>query len=119
MPYKTQTRKGYNGWEATSEAVIGETDSGTRILKLRTARTRGGISSAASVCERQNRDGAFYAEVTAIFGDFYKSNIAPVACNRVTEKAVIAAHTDALPHMDDLIAQAKAFYAPQNDKIAA
>ena len=38
MTYKIETRKVYDGWEARSEATLGETPEGLRILKLRTPR---------------------------------------------------------------------------------
>ena len=43
MTYQTQISKGIQGWQATSEAVLGETPEGTRILKLRTSKSRGGL----------------------------------------------------------------------------
>ncbi|PUB88036.1 MAG: hypothetical protein DBP00_07340 [gamma proteobacterium symbiont of Ctena orbiculata] len=111
MNYETKTRKGYNGWEATSEALIGETPEGNRILKLRTAKGRIGLSASASVCIRKNEGTGFVCETTEIFGDFYKSGIAITECRRVTEKAVIEVHARALQEMDNLIEQAKVFYA--------
>ena len=111
MTYETKTSKGYNGWQATSEAVIGETPEGKRILKLRTAKGRIGLSACASVCIRKNEGTEFVCETTEIFGDFYKGGIAVTECRRVTEKAVIEVHARALQEMDELIKQAKVFYA--------
>lgn len=61
MTYETKTSKGYDGWQAVSEAEIGQTAEGPRILKLRTAKTRGGIAASASACTPSMplRSGAF------------------------------------------------------------
>ena len=113
MTYKTKTRKGYDGWEVTSEAILGETPEGTRILKLRTSKNHGGLDTCACVCVRANR-GAFFSETTEVFGDFYKRGIAPTPCKRITEKAVSEVHKFALLKMDDLIKEAKAFYSEKD-----
>jgi hypothetical protein len=111
MTYEIETRKGNDGWEARSEATLGETPEGTRILKLRTSKTRGGLDTNASVCIRKDEGRGFISEMTEIFGDFYQPAIAPTECKRVTEKAVLEVHNRALLRMDSLITQAKAFYA--------
>ena len=117
MTYQTQISKGYDGWQATSEAVLGETPEGTRILKLRTSKTRCGLSASASVCIRKGEDG-YAVETTVIFQDFFKSGIASQPCKRVTEKAIQGAHENALEHMGQLIKEATAFYGEQS-QIAA
>ena len=111
MTYKITTQKASDGWEARSEATLGETPEGLRILKLRTSKTPGGLDTTASVCIRQNRGNGFISETTEIFYDFYQRGIAPTECKRVTEKAVLEVHNRALLQMDNLITQAKAFYA--------
>lgn len=117
MTYQTHISKGIEGWQATSEAVLGETQTGTRILKLRTAKVRGGLSASASVCIRKGADG-YATETTVIFQDFFKSGIAPQPCSRVTEKAIQSAHENALKHMGQLVKDATAFYEAQ-EPIAA
>ncbi|WP_269537023.1 hypothetical protein [Cerasicoccus fimbriatus] len=111
MKYETTTEKGYDGWTARSEAVLGETPKGTRILKLTTSKARGGVDATASVCIRSKCSTGFTSETFVIFGDFYKRGIAPMSCSRVTEKAVREAHQIALEHMDQLVEEAKAFYS--------
>lgn len=111
MKYETTTRKGHDGWTASSEAVLGETPKGTRILKLTTSKARGGVDATASVCIRSKCSTGFISETTVIFEDFYKYGIAPMPCSRVTEKAVREAHHIALEQMDQLVEEAKAFYA--------
>ena len=117
MTYQTHISKGYDGWQATSEAVLGETPEGTRILKLRTSKSRGGLSASVSVCIRKGEDG-YATETTVIFQDFFKSGIAPTPCKRVTEKAIQSAHENALEHMGQLVKDATAFYEWQS-QIAA
>jgi hypothetical protein len=117
MTYQTQISKGIEGWQATSEAVLGETPKGTRILKLRTSKTRGGLSASASVCVRKGEDG-FSSDTTMIFQDFFKSSIAPTPCKRVTEKAIQSAHENALEHMGQLVKDATAFYEAQGQLAA-
>jgi len=117
MTYQTHISKGYDGWQATSEAVLGETQTGTRILKLRTSKSRGGLSASASVCIRKGEDG-YATETTVIFQDFFKSGIAPTPCKRVTEKAIQSAHENALEHMGQLVKDATAFYE-EKSQIAA
>ena len=119
MTYEIDTQKTCLGWVATSEATLGETPEGLRILKLRTSKSRGGLDTTASVCIRQNREPGFLTETTEIFGDFYKRGIAPTECKRVTEKAVLEVHNRALLEMDNLITQAKAFYAERAAQAAA
>lgn len=119
MTYETKSSKGYDGWQATSEAEIGQTAEGPRILKLRTAKARGGLAASASVCIRKNAAQAgFMCETTEIFGDFYKSGIALTECRRVTEKAVLEVHSRALQGMDSLTRQAKAFYEAKEQQAA-
>ena len=113
MTYDITTQKGYDGWEATSEAILEELSQGTRILKLRTSKSRGGLAASATVSIRSQSNG-FQCETTEIFGDFSKHNIAPTPCKRVTEKAVLEVHQRALQEMDELIEQAQAFYREKN-----
>lgn len=117
MTYETNSRKGFGGWEAISEAVLGETPEGSRILKLRTSKIRGGIASSANVFVRQVR-GGFSSDTYAMFSDFYKREVASVPCNRVSEKAVLEVHSCALQEMDSLINEAKAFYAAKESQAA-
>lgn len=119
MIYETQTSKGYDGWQAVSEAEIGQTAEGPRILKLRTAKTRGGLAASASVCIRKDAGTGFMSETTEIFGDFYKSGIALTECRRVTEKAVKEVHDHALQTMDSLIVEAQEFYRNREAQQAA
>ena len=119
MTYETKTSKGYDGWQAISEAEIGQTVEGARILKLRTAKTRGGLAASASVCiRRPAAQAGLMCETTEIFGDFYKSGIALTQCRRVTEKAVLEVHARALQDMDSLTRQAKAFYEAKEQRAA-
>lgn len=117
MTYQTHITKGYDGWQGVSEAVIGETATGTRILKLRTSKIQGGLSAFASVCIRSGK-GNFQTETTRIFEDFVKSNIAPTRVKRVTERAVTDVHNLALLEMDDIVKEAKAFYAEKEQVTA-
>lgn len=112
MNYNTKIQKGYDGWNAKSEAVLGETPEGTRLLRLQTSKARGGLASTASVFVRSMQSG-MPVETTVLFGDFRKSGIAATACNRVTEKSIEAAHKAALVQMESLIADAQAFYSNQ------
>lgn len=118
MNYEVITQKGYDGWEAKSEALLGETPEGLRILKLRTSKTRGGLDTTASVCIRQDR-GNYASETFVIFQDFYKRGIAPTACKRVTEKAVLEVHNRALLEMEALIKEATAFYTEEKSQAVA
>ncbi len=112
MDTKIRKTPHHGEWEATSEATIGETPKGPRILRLRTSKARrGGIDASASVFVREPSNGNFYSEVHVMFGDFSKRGIAPTPCKRVTEKAVAEVHSRALLEMDGLIAEAEAFYA--------
>lgn len=52
MTYDITTRKRSYGWEAASEAVLGETPEGLRILKLTTSKSGAALSATASVCIR-------------------------------------------------------------------
>lgn len=117
MTYETNTRKGFDGWEATSEAALGQTAEGTRILRLKTAKIRGGVATSANVLVRQIR-GGFASETYAMFSDFYKREVVSAPCNRVTEKAVLDVHSCALLEMDSLINEAKAFYAERESQAA-
>ena len=120
MTYETKSSKGYDGWQAVSETEIGQTSEGPRILKLRTAKARGGLAASASVCIRKNAAQAgFMCETTEIFGDFYKSGIALTECRRVTEKAVLEVHSRALQGMDSLIVEAQEFYRNREAQQAA
>lgn len=109
MNYQTIIQKGQDGWNAKSEAVLGETPEGTIILSLRTSKARGGLASTASVSIRSVKNG-YAVDTTVLFEDFFKSNIAPTPCNRIKEKAIELAHQAALAYMESLIAHAKAFY---------
>jgi len=109
MNYQTTIQKDQDGWNAKSEAILGETPEGTRMLSLRTSKTRGGLASTASAFIRSTKTG-YSVDTTVIFEDFFKSNIAPTPCSRITEKAIQLAHQAALVHMESLIANATAFY---------
>ncbi len=112
MNYNTKIQKGYDGWNAKSEAVLGETPEGTRFLRLCTSKARGGLATTASVFIRSMQSGC-PVETTVLFGDFRKSGISPTPCSRVTEKSIEAAHKVALAQMESLIAEAQAFYKNQ------
>lgn len=112
MNYNTKIQKGYDGWNAKSEAVLGETPEGTRLLRLQTSKARGGLASTASVLIRSMKTG-YAVDTTIIFQDFFKSGIAPTPCNRVTEKSIESAHKAALEQMESLITEAQAFYSNQ------
>lgn len=116
MTYHTTiTKSPTNGWQAVSEVTLHETDEGARVLRLRTSKAKGGIAATASVFVRKDCDG-YATETHAIFADFYKSGISPAACARVTQKAIESAHQHALPFLDGLIEEAKAFYAAKAAK---
>lgn len=117
MTYNIKTRKGYDGWEAVSETLLGDADGGQRILKLRTSKLNGRLAATASVSIRKNSGAGFMSETTEIFGDFYKRGIAETSCSRVTEKSVLDVHKRALLEMDALIDQAKAFYEMKARKV--
>jgi hypothetical protein len=111
MTYPTTlTKSPVNGWQAVTEVPLHDTEDGTRVLRLRTSKAKGGIAATASVFVRKDC-GGYATETHAIFADFYKSGIAPAACARVTQKAIESAHQHALPFLDGLIAEATAFYA--------
>ncbi|OIN57150.1 hypothetical protein BLX24_21610 [Arsenicibacter rosenii] len=109
MTYQTKIDKGYDGWQAKSEAVLGQTPKGTRLLSLRTSKTRQGLASTASVFIRSLKTG-YAVDTTILFQDFFKSGIAPTACNRVTGKSLETANQAALSQMESLLAEAQAFY---------
>lgn len=116
MTYPTTlTKSPVNGWQAVTEVVLHDTEDGTRVLRLRTSKAKGGIAATASVFVRKDC-GGYATETHAIFGDFYKSGIAPAACARVTQKAIESAHQHALPFLDGLIAEATAFYAAKEQQ---
>ena len=116
--YKTQCAKGRDGWEATSEAVIGQTPEGDRILKLRTSKTYGGVDSFATVCIRKDCNvSGFVSETHALFSDFAKHRVA-MANRRATEKAVREVHAQALRQMETLITEATAFYEAKDAEAA-
>lgn len=117
MTYEMEINKARDGWEARSEAEIGQTPEGQRILKLRTSKIRGGIATCASVCIRKGREG-YAVETYALFEDFYKPEVVSVPCKRVTSNAVRDVHSRALHEMDNLIEQAKAFYAEKESQAA-
>ena len=117
--YKTECAKSRDGWEARSEAEIGQTDEGPRILKLRTSKTRGGIAASASVCIRKKCSASgFVSETYNIFGGFSKSGIAMAKGRRGTEKAIREVHAKALMEMETLITEAKAFYDAEEAEAA-
>jgi len=116
--YKTKVRKGRDGWEANSEAEIGQTADGARILKLSTSKTRGGIAAFASVCIRKDCATGFVSETHALFADFTRSGIAMAPGRRATEKAIRDVHATALLEMDALIDEATAFYAAKEQEAA-
>ncbi len=107
--HETQIEKGRDGWEGKSEAIIGQTDDGPRILKLRTSKYSSGITSKAHAVLRRD-DGVFQAETFMMFGDFDK-RVSIIPNKRGTEKAIREAHAYALTKFDEVIAEAKAFYA--------
>ncbi len=72
MIYETKIQKGQDGWEAISEAVLGQTPQGTRILKLRTSKARGGLSAFASVVVRSKKKWLFVRNLRD-FSRFHKS----------------------------------------------
>lgn len=116
MTYPTTlTKHPVHGWQAVTEVVLHDTEKGTRILRLRTAKAKGGIAATASVFVREDC-GGYATETHAIFADFYKSGIAPAACARVTQKAIESAHQHALPFLDGLIEDATAFYAAKQQQ---
>ena len=117
--YKTECAKGRDGWEATSEAQIGQTTEGPRILKLRTSKTRGGVAASASVCIRSYCEATgFTSETYNIFGGYSKSGIAMAKGRRGTEKAIREVHAQALLEMETLIAEATAFYEARDAEAA-
>jgi len=109
--YETQIEKGRDGWEARSEAVIGQTEEGPRILKLCTRKAQGGIYSKAHAVIRKD-DGVFQSESFMMFGDFDK-RVSHIPNKRGTEKSSSEAHAYALTKFDEVIEEAKAFYAEQ------
>ena len=111
MSYEVKTRKGHDGWKAESEAVLGETSEGTRILELTTTKVRGGLAAYANVFIQKDSGNGYLTKSTVIFQDFNKHGIAATPCKRVTEKAVLEVHERALLEMDEIVEEAKAFYA--------
>lgn len=117
MSYEIKTRKGHRGWVAESTAELGETPEGMRMLELFTSKCRGGLVATAHVYVLKDQGNGFVTKTTTIFQDYNKQAIAPTPCKRVTEKALINAHQSALLEMDDIVEEAKAFYAaptPEN-----
>ena len=72
-------------------------------------KVRGGASSSATVYYLKGEDG-YQTKTTALFQDFAKYNLAQSHIKRVTEKSITEAHKIALLQMDDLVAEATAFY---------
>lgn len=69
----------------------------------------------ATVSVHKNPERGFAVMTTNVFGDFSKYNICPVPCSRVTQNEVVKAHKMALPELNKLILEAKAFYEnPEN-----
>ena len=117
--YETQCVKAREGWEARSEAVIGQTAEGPRILKLRTYKTTGGVAASAMVCTRKKCDvSGLVSETYDIFGGYSKSCIAMAKGRRATEKAIREVHAHALQEMATFIAEAKAFYEAKDAEAA-
>lgn len=113
MTYEVKTQNGYNGWTAESTAEIGKTPEGTRVLELTTSKNNGGLAACANVYILKDLGDGFHSKSTVMFQDFRKHNIAATPCKRVTENAVIEAHNRALLKMDEIVQEAKAFYANQ------
>lgn len=112
MTYEIKTSKGLYGWRAESTVTLGETPEGKRVLELTTSKYGKGLSASVSVfIYKDCSSSGFSSKTTEMFGDFYKNGISTTPCNRVTEKAVIEVHKHALQHMDDLVTEAKTFYA--------
>lgn len=110
MSYPTHIRKGHDGWRAESEAELGETPEGTRMLELTTYKVRGGLAASANVFIKKDSGNGYFTKSTMIFQDFNKQGIAATPCKRVTEKAIHEVHSRALLEMDSLVDEAKAFY---------
>ena len=108
MDYETTTRKGIDGWEAETSAEIGQVPTGKRMLKLKTARGRGGLCTSASIHILQP-DGMRMFRICG--DDFHRCVINTAPCNRVTENAVLQLHCRALLELPALVGEAKAFYA--------
>ncbi len=111
MTYEINIFKGFDGWRAESIASLGQTSEGERKLTLTTSKIRGGLAVSARVSVHKNDTKGYSVMTTAIFGDFYKGGIDPTPCKRITEKSVLDVHRYALRHMDNLIIDAKKFYA--------
>jgi len=107
--YQITTSKGFNGWAAKTQYVLGETLDGTRVLELTTMKAKGGASSSAIVYYLKG-EGDYQTKTTALFHDFAKYNIAQSPIKRVTEKSITEAHKIALLQMDELIEEATNFY---------
>ncbi len=117
------TRKGFHGWSARSERSMGAAPvntvsgrAGERFLRFTTSKDErtGGLSTMASVYvkERYELSGVAYAsEVHAVFGDYAVIVHRTGKVARITEKAVIDAHKEALAQFDARYAEAVAFYA--------
>lgn len=115
MNDNTKTKKGYDGWEATTTREIAQVEDGMRVLKLRTAKIRGGIATNARVSVVNEALGK---ETTIIFQDYSKSNICPMPCKRVTEKTILQAHEQAKTKLDELTEEVKAFYVNLDAQLA-
>ena len=108
MNYETITRKGLDGWVAETSAQIGQEPTGKRMLKLTTARGRGGLCTSASISIHQPGGIRMFR----IGGDdFHRPVVNAAPCNRVTENAVLQLHNRALLECPALIGEATAFYA--------
>jgi hypothetical protein len=111
--YETQIEKSRDGWRATSEAVISQTEEGQRILKLCTRKAKGGIVSKAHAVIRKD-DGIFQNDSFMMFGDFDK-RVSLVPSKRGTEKSIGEAHAYALTKFEEVITEAKEFYTGKEE----
>lgn len=98
-----------NKKSTTSLKLFGTESEDPRVLEITTSKgSRGGIDTFASVCTIEDK-GGYQIKTHAIHGDFF-GRVQSVECSRVTDKAVMCAHSDALKSINDIIDAAREFY---------
>jgi hypothetical protein len=112
MEYQTTLKKGHDGYSAETNVVLGEVESGTRILRVSTYKySRGGLWSCATVGIEKN-EGGYTSFSFMMYQDFHKGfNFTPA--KRVTEKSVMEAHKVALSMLPAIVEEAKQQYSKE------
>mgnify|MGYP001022612851 CR=1 FL=1 len=102
----TTISKGRDGWDA--ETVI-DLETKNRVLIITTHKVNGGVANRATV--NTKKDGFLSWD---LFGDFSKRTV--FKGTRCTEKTVRALHQQALDAVEQIKAEAAAFYQVKDAK---